>query len=388
MNSPSHRILAILAALSILMPAIDAEIGPVGKTGPRPLRLTFAGDIMAHTPNFTFTPYEAIYEPVARLLRDCDLSFTNLEFPVDDSAPYASYPRFNVHSEYPWAAITAGFSVFSLANNHSADRGVAGIASTQAAMTALAKRAASELQRTITFNGLRADKSDPPWRMDTIQVSGMRVGFVALAEWVNESQHTRWVQYFDSRNDPVAEKLLTWIASVRSSVDVMILSYHWGDEYVFLQSKARAAFSRKLVDAGVDIIWGTHPHVLQQWYLLDSARGQALVMPSLGNFVSGQSWYVTPDRKGSIDAAKGNSVLFKVGLDMDNRGMIRFVELNPVLVSNYRLDSGQVVVRTNADLLNNLTGDWLSFYRYRNRIMTDFIKNSALASTVYGSGSD
>jgi hypothetical protein len=111
-------------------------------------------------------------------------------------------------------------------------------------------------------------------------------------------------------------------------------------------------------------------------------------MPSLGNFVSGQTWYLTPDRKGSIDAAKGNSMLFKISVDCDSAGRIRFPELNPVLVSSYKLESGQVVVRTNADLLASLKGDWLKFYQYRNSIMTDFIMNSEQASRVYGLDSD
>lgn len=384
---PLAPVLAVLL-LIIAAAGLPAENDPLVQDPPKQLRLTFAGDIMAHVPNFTFTPYEAIYAPVSRLLRDCDLSFANLEFPVDDSAPYSSYPRFNVHSEYAWAAITAGFNVFSLANNHSADRGVPGIAATQAAMAALADRAMRDMRRSVRFNGLRSNKNDPPWRMETIQVGGMKIGFVALAEWVNETGYTRWVQHFDCRDNPKDDSLLAWIATVRPSVDLLVLSYHWGDEYVFLQSPKRAAFTRKLVDAGVDILWGHHPHVLQQWYLLESARGQALVMPSLGNFVSGQSWYVTPDRKASIDAAKGNSVLFKVGLDRDDNGLIRFTELNPVLVSNFKLDSGQVVVRTNAELLATLKGSWLNYYRYRNEIMTSFIKNSAQASQVYGLGLD
>ena len=155
------------------------------------LRLTFAGDVMAHTVNFNHQPFSTVYEPIKYLLADSDLNFANLEFPVDNSAPYASFPYFNVHSEYPWAAIEAGFNVFSLANNHSADRGPAGIAKTQEAMAELAIRSSRELQRAIIFNGLRPHKEDSPWQMEIRVVNGVKVGFVALAEWVNEVQHTK-----------------------------------------------------------------------------------------------------------------------------------------------------------------------------------------------------
>jgi len=87
------------------------------------LQLTFAGDIMIHTANYLTADYPAIYRSIAPLLRKDDLSFANLEFPVDPSRPFSSYPRFNGSPEYLRAAVEAGIDVFSLANNHAFDQG-------------------------------------------------------------------------------------------------------------------------------------------------------------------------------------------------------------------------------------------------------------------------
>ena len=109
----------------------SAETGPEENTEstlPDSIELTFAGDIMAHTENWSMSDYSRIYQDVSSLLRNDDLTFANFETPVSNSLPLSTYPRFNVHSSYLDAAVEAGFDVFSLANNHSNDQGLAGVA--------------------------------------------------------------------------------------------------------------------------------------------------------------------------------------------------------------------------------------------------------------------
>ena len=79
------------------------------------LRLTFAGDLMAHTVNFNMSTYDLIYTDVEKILHNDDLSFVNIETPICDALPLSTYPCFNVHTPYLRAAIGAGFDVLSLA---------------------------------------------------------------------------------------------------------------------------------------------------------------------------------------------------------------------------------------------------------------------------------
>ena len=94
------------------------------------ITITFAGDIMAHTYNHNITKYDKIWRDVKSYIEDSDLAFANLESPVDQTKPVASYPNFNLPLRYVEAAIDAGFDVFSLANNHSFDQFEKGIANT------------------------------------------------------------------------------------------------------------------------------------------------------------------------------------------------------------------------------------------------------------------
>lgn len=348
------------------------------------LRLTFAGDLMAHTPNFSIRPYEAIYEDISYLLKTDDLSFVNLEFPIDDSKPYKSYPAFNVHSEYPLVAVQAGFDVFSLANNHSADNGAAGIPITEDAMVKLKKWTFTEMNRSIWFNGLRAAQKSAPYTLTVVEKGGLRIGFVAIAEWLNIPSLRQWVQFADFREQPAPENFLVWLKKIRPRVDVLILSYHWGEEYVNYQSKARAGFSKLLVEAGVDILWGNHPHVLQPWYTLETSRGTALVMPSCGNFISGQTWHLGPGDSMKTDAPKGDSMLMGVTISVTGSGKISFDEIDPILIAAWKNANGQMVVRTLAELVRNSNDPWRQFFRKRLENMSSLIPRSLVPSAQFG----
>ena len=119
---------------------------------PDSLTLSFAGDIMAHTVNFNMKNYDKIYDDVRSLLLGDDLTFGNLESPVAGDLPLSTYPRFNVHIPYLQAAISGGFDVFSLANNHSNDQGIAGIGGTWSSLAALPS--------DVYYSGLKKNSTD------------------------------------------------------------------------------------------------------------------------------------------------------------------------------------------------------------------------------------
>ena len=72
--------------------------------------------------------------------------------------------------------------------------------------------------------------------------------------------------------------------------DVQIVSMHWGEEYQFTPNEEQTQLAQLLSDAGVDVIVGGHPHVIQPMdYLTGKSGNQTLVMYSLGNFISSQA---------------------------------------------------------------------------------------------------
>ena len=86
------------------------------------------------------------------------------------------------------------------------------------------------------------------------------------------------------------DKLLTAVKSIRANCDILIVSLHWGNEYQSGVSTRQEQLAHDLADAGVDVLWGTHPHVLQKMEWINSQQGghQMLAMYSLGNLLMDQ----------------------------------------------------------------------------------------------------
>jgi poly-gamma-glutamate synthesis protein (capsule biosynthesis protein) len=79
------------------------------------------------------------------------------------------------------------------------------------------------------------------------------------------------------------------IARAKKEADVVIMSIHWGNEYQRIPTSEQKDLANFLVNEGVDIIFGSHPHVLQpmEWIKTEDGRN-SFVIYSLGNFISGQ----------------------------------------------------------------------------------------------------
>jgi poly-gamma-glutamate synthesis protein (capsule biosynthesis protein) len=115
------------------------------------------------------------------------------------------------------------------------------------------------------------------------------------------------------------DAVLEQVKHARKISELVVISIHWGQEYQVSPTQHQRELAAKLVDAGADIIWGHHPHVLQpmQWMQSKSDGNTALVMYSLGNLLSDQ--WMLPDAMRSV----------VVRIDFD-KGGIQKVEIIPV----------------------------------------------------------
>ena len=135
--------------------------------------LTFAGDIMAHTPNWSKGNFPRIYRDIEALIKESPLTFANLETPVAENRPFSNYPAFNVHGDYAQAAIDAGFNVFSLANNHTNDQGLNGIQQTKKYFDAKIE-ATKESDRPVYAAGLK-ERQNGPWSYQVIETGNWKI---------------------------------------------------------------------------------------------------------------------------------------------------------------------------------------------------------------------
>jgi len=86
------------------------------------------------------------------------------------------------------------------------------------------------------------------------------------------------------------------IASLRrAGAEVVIVSLHWGAEYVDAPTEMQRQIARGLSDLGADVIMGNHAHVVQpiEWHEREDG-GRSLIIYSLGNFLADQTRMTTP----------------------------------------------------------------------------------------------
>jgi poly-gamma-glutamate synthesis protein (capsule biosynthesis protein) len=323
------------------------------------LSLTFAGDIMAHDVNYNRTPYNKIYRDITRFLIEDDLSFANLEFPVQASIPMANYPLFNIHPSYVEAAIESGFDVFSVANNHITDQGKEGVTATYAALQHLKQ------QHGISFSGIRPSESYV-FEPELITIADWKIGFLAVTGFLNNYWAEELVHIVPFRTCSQHPRFFESITRWSRQVDLFILSFHGGLEYTGVPHQQKIEFFEKLLDAGVHIVWSHHPHVLQPWFLERRGDVAKLMLCSCGNLISGQTWELDPDNPDPRRVATGESALFRVQV-AKRRGKTTILHVEPHHIVNYKHpEYGMIVADIEAVLEDKtISQPWKRFYRYR-----------------------
>jgi hypothetical protein len=265
------------------LPAAPPEPAPAPSKADT-LELTFVGDVVLgrYLSNEQFVE---IYEPeqdpffAVREQLAADVVVGNLESPVMFTVP----ERSPSHNEHRFAAAAAhvgqladaGFTVMSLANNHYFDLGVDG---------------QLESPRALTEAGLLpvgASRHEPPLvRVETLETRGWRIGFIAFATRQNSAGAPNGPRLPLLSLGQLDDAVLPLVDEARASHDLLIVAVHWGDEYVDDPGKSRRVAARTLLDAGVDLLIGHHPHVLQAFELHDSGDDRdGLIAYSLGNFL-------------------------------------------------------------------------------------------------------
>lgn len=334
------------------------------------LKLTFAGDIMAHNVNYRMVDYNLIYADIKEILYADDLSFANFEIPVCDELPYETYPTFNVQSPYALAAIDGGFDVFSLANNHTNDQGLQGIESS-------ADFFGSVRSRGVYSAGI---KSDSGISYEVIETQGWTILFAAITEFANSNNNIDKFDIYPFTTKGKAALTQEIVAlQEQEAHDLFILSIHVADtEYDRSISDARREWFYALLDLGVDIVWGNHPHVTKEWELVKSADGSEmdkLIIYSIGNTISGQNYTFNYEDPGHDYEYTGTSVLLQVDLTkktvspstaQKNAGEneLKTVAENPPALS-IDMDLEHKIIVTHVDenrnvIIKRLTSDFIS----------------------------
>jgi poly-gamma-glutamate capsule biosynthesis protein CapA/YwtB (metallophosphatase superfamily) len=252
---------------------------------PEKLSFLFLGDIMGHDEQIwsaenrethTFN-YDDVFRYIKPVISDADIAIANFEVTLG-GPPYSGYPQFSSPPALAAACKNAGIDYMVTANNHAADRGKKGIAGTINRLDSLG------IPHTGTF--LDSSSRDSLYPL-MIKKNGMSVALL------NYTYGTNGINV----PDPVIVNILdknVITADIKkakaNNPDITILFLHWGTEYDTVPSKMQTDLAEYFFSLGVDLIIGSHPHVLQKMVWLKNVSGgkDEIVVYSMGNFVSNQ----------------------------------------------------------------------------------------------------
>ena len=211
---------------------------------------------------------------IAPTLGAADLSVVNLETAITDrGTPAAKEYLFRAPARALRALRAAGVDVVSMANNHGLDFGDDGFEDSLAAET--------RTKLPIIGVGRNDDEAYAPQRF---RVRGQSVAVIGATQVIDEALVSDWTATESHRGLASAKEVERLVAEVRKARrrnDTVVVFLHWGTEKQTCPQDRQRTLARQLVDAGADIVVGSHAHRLQGAGRLDNA----FVGYGLGNFV-------------------------------------------------------------------------------------------------------
>tara|TARA_B100001057_G_C22834365_1_gene944660 strand:+ start:1264 stop:2484 length:1221 start_codon:yes stop_codon:yes gene_type:complete len=243
----------------------------------------FMGDIMGHGPQIRSAyqnsekkyNYNKVFEPLEDIISSVDFAVANLEVTLA-GPPYMGYPQFSSPDELAEACKNNGVDVLVTANNHSCDRKNSGVIRTVEVLDSF------KILHTGTF---KDEKKRDQENLLILSKKGIKVGLLNYTYGTNGIPFSTpaYVNMLDSsliKQDVINAR--------KKKLDKLIVFVHWGYEYRDFPNSYQKKFNTFFNEIGVDVVIGSHPHVLQPMIYNIENNKEFLTVFSLGNFVSNQ----------------------------------------------------------------------------------------------------
>lgn len=236
--------------------------------------IIFSGDFMQHMPQVDSArrgdrfDYGSTLKNIAPYWKSADFTVINLETTLTNDSHYTGYPMFRSPVAIAGALREAGITHCALANNHSMDNGIRGVKQTTAALS----------KASLHYLGVALDDG----REAEITLLKKRPFRVAL---LNYTYGTNGMPIPAGVRANLIDTVLIkrHLAIARDSAATHVIAFmHWGNEYQRRSSAEQRQLAFWLRSHGVDVVVGSHPHVVQE---IDNKNK---IVYSLGNFVSNQ----------------------------------------------------------------------------------------------------
>ena len=290
--SKSKRFFAFLFAavfLAAFLCAWAEEMPEVTDARCRTAHIRAAGDLMMHKRQLEIAKqddgtydFHPQYALIAPSLSAADYTMANLETTVGAYAgqPYSGFPRFNAPESILAAIKDAGVDFLTLANNHMLDRYFDGLKTTVDNVEAYGFDHAGAYRTQ--------EEADTP---TVVTVNGIKIGVLCYTDLTNDME--RWCDpaagIYGIKHLYTADFAADVQAVKAAGAEFIIAMPHWGTEYTRKPDAIVRETAEKMIAAGVDVILGSHPHMVQPIEYVtvqtDSGERTGLVAWSMGNFI-------------------------------------------------------------------------------------------------------
>ena len=293
---PVVVVLAVLFAVGCAL-GIRAALAPAPETPPAPegpARVSFVavGDNLPEIEIAAYADaqagevgdgdydYSPIYAPIRDYVQAADLAYVKEETHLggDDIGP-KGYPSFNTTDQMADALVDTGFDLVGSASNHAYDWGAFG-----------ANDHSREVwnAQPVAFAGT-ASSAEEAEKIATVERNGITFALLDYTYGVNGYDQEDLPDYAVSFMDK--DRIEADVKRAQEMADVVLVAMHWGTENLMEADETQRDYAQFLTDLGVDVVLGSHPHVIgPMTWLTGEGGNRTLVAYSLGNFTSNHEY--------------------------------------------------------------------------------------------------
>lgn len=263
----------------------EIERAPETEKAPPQITLVMTGDMLLHTRVTEAAKqadgsynFDAVFAHVAQEIQTADVALVNQEVIIGgEELEITGYPCFNAPYAFADALIDTGFDVICHGTNHALDRRKDGIVNCLNYWDKNYPEAA--------VLGIH-DSQESQDTLYIFEKDGIRIAILNYTYGTNGIPLPKDMPYAVDLLEE--ERVIADIEEAEQQADFTIVCPHWGSEYWLKPDDAQKRWTQLFLEHGVDLVLGTHPHVIEpiEWLEDEQTGHRMLVYYSIGNFVS------------------------------------------------------------------------------------------------------
>ena len=338
------------------------------KSSSEDISICMVGDLLIHLPILNYAKTEGynfdfIFENMEKYIKEYDIKIINEEVLISGSNfSIKGYPRFNSPFELADSVVKAGFNVILKSTNHVNDFGE--------------KARLLDLNNWKKFPNIKVTGSyqneEEAQKITYFETKGIKIALLNYCYGSNRLLRNSYtinkIKYDKIKNDIKKSK--------SEGADIIIVMPHWGKEYSLKTNKYQNKWSKIFFELGVDIVIGTHPHVIQQVEIIEDKdkNRKMYIFYSLGNFINSTS----SRKKNVFWRFLGGMAHIIIG-KVNNKPVIKNIKFIPLIThiipENKKVTTFKVKDYSENMAKNNYVGiEYDKTFTYNN--MIDVFKNT------------